>query len=110
MATTKTLLSQWSRDDRDLLVELRTEVRAISQSLKEIKDETTARVAVIENGKVDKTDLITIKNASDVIHVDHEKRLRSVERSIWIYIGAAAILTWTGNLIVEHALTKLFGA
>lgn len=36
--------TQWSLDNRDLLIELRTQMKALSQDLKEIKESTTTSV------------------------------------------------------------------
>lgn len=54
----KNLATTWSREDRDLLIELRTEMKGMRSDLKEMKEDTR------------------------VVHVDHEDRIRIVEDKI----------------------------
>ena len=43
--------------DHDLLIELRTEMRAVRVDLKEMRDNTTKRVDTLENEKEDKLEV-----------------------------------------------------
>lgn len=96
------IITKWSREDRDLLVELKTEMRAVRSDVKDIKEGLASRVAALEATKMDKTEAVRLieegKNGDTKIFEDHEKRLRNVESSnekfqskvqAW---GAAAIL------------------
>ena len=74
--------SNLTRDDRDLLIELRTEMKAVRTDIKDLKDNTAFRVSQLEQGKMDKSD------AEDTIK-DFETRLRFVEKYVW---GAIAII------------------
>lgn len=54
--------------DHDLLIELKTEIKAIRQDIKELKDNTVSRLG------------------------DHERRIRNLERWGWGAIGALTVL------------------
>ena len=55
------------REDRDLLIELRTEMKSVRQDIRELSDTTK----------------MTIQ--------DHEARLRFIERYMWLAIGALTL-------------------
>jgi hypothetical protein len=73
-------MGEWDRDARDLLIELRTEVRNI------------------------RTDILEIKTGTSTQLLDHETRLRLIERRVWVASGMAAILGATGNLLIQAML------
>lgn len=56
------------REDRDLLIELKTEMGAVKEAIKELADNTKITIA------------------------DHESRLRFIERYMWLAIGALGIV------------------
>lgn len=96
------IITTWSREDRDLLVELKTEMKAVRVDVKEIKEGLVSRVAALEVSKLDKIEAQRIVADALIgakgIHDDHEKRLREVEQSndkfqskVKAY-GAAAII------------------
>ena len=75
-------IGEWDRDARDLLVELRTEVRNI------------------------RGDILDLKNGTSVQLLDHETRLRLIERRVWVASGMAAVLGAAGGWLIQ-ALLKL---
>lgn len=64
-----------NREDRDLLIELKTEMTAVKDSIKALTDTTRTKVD------------------------DHELRLRFIERYVWLAMGALAITTFGLNLL-----------
>jgi hypothetical protein len=68
-------------NDHDLLIELRTEMKAVRQDIKEIKDGTTDRLGKLEQDHVSKQD-----------HQDHEIRIRRLEYSLAIAVGMVVLL------------------
>lgn len=83
--------------DHDLLIELRTEVRAIRTDVKDLKDSTTDRVAALESEKFNKEEALSWKKAIDLIHQDHETRIRRVERWGALAIGGLAVIQFLLN-------------
>lgn len=71
---------EWDRDARDLLVELRTEVRNI------------------------RADILDLKTGTSTQLLDHETRLRMIERRVWVASGMAAILGATGGWLFQAFL------
>lgn len=60
--------TNYSREDRDLLIELRTEMLGMRLDIKELKEGTATKLA------------------------DHETRLRFIERYMWLAIGALGVI------------------
>ena len=98
---------EWNREDRDLLVELRTEMRSIFDVVNKIKDEMINRIAIVETNKADKTDLHALRTLIEETLKDHEKRLRITERSIWVYVGAATVIATVGSLLLQYLIPKI---
>ena len=71
------------REDRDLLVELKTEMGAVRNDIKGLRDVTSARILVLEKEKADRKELQIVQDAiNEVQHTinnDIEKRLRHLE-------------------------------
>jgi len=84
-------------EERDLLIELRTEMRAVRIDIKQLSDNTTARLAVVEATKLDKEDAERMMKESDKLHEDHENRLRFIEKYMWGALGVLAV----GQVIAE---------
>lgn len=82
--------TEWGRQDRDLLVELRTEMSGVRQDIKELKDNLSARILLVETAKHDKDDALARIKEEDALHVDYEKRIRNLER--WMFMGTGALL------------------
>lgn len=81
----KTVHTEWNREDRDLLIELRTEMSAVREDIKSLNSGVSARLLNLESNSVSK---IEIKSQFD----DHENRLRFIERYMWLAIGALGII------------------
>jgi len=69
-------------NDHDLLIEVKTKLDAVIESLRELKDGTAQRLINLENNKLDREE-------AGKLHRDYERRLRFLERYMW---GAIAIL------------------
>ena len=57
-----------SQSDHDLLIELRTEMRGIKDEIRKLNDGNTERIE------------------------DHENRIRSIEKWVWLAIGGLAVI------------------
>lgn len=68
-------------EERDLLIELRTEMKAVRDDIKELKDGTATRLSILEADRVTQKDL----------H-DHETRIRRLEYSLAIAIGGFIVI------------------
>lgn len=98
--------------DHDLLIELRTEMRAVRNDLREMKDNTSRRVDFLESQKEDKTEVQRLLKEANKIHDDHEARLRDLEdeqnnfRGKYIVISAlsvmvvSAVISWLVNQVL----------
>lgn len=56
-----------NENDHDLIIEMRADIKALREEVKEIKDDLRSRVS------------------------DHERRIRFVERWMWTAVGAIAM-------------------
>lgn len=70
---------QMNQNDRDLLIELRTQMGAVRDDIKDLKDNFSVRVSNLEQNAVSKIET-----------TDHENRLRFIERYMWTAIGVLA--------------------
>lgn len=92
------------REERDLLVELRTEMAAVRNDIREIKDNTAARLANVEQQKLDRTEANRLQaevleragNAEERSD-DHETRIRNLERYLFLGLGGLSLLTFALN-------------
>jgi hypothetical protein len=57
----KNTTATWNREDRDLLVELRTTLAAVQNDIKEIKDGTAAKLRELEVDKISRADVTRIQ-------------------------------------------------
>ena len=80
--------TSWNRDDRDLLIELRTQMIAVRNDIKDIRDNTAGRLIRVEQEKLDRSEFNRIQAESLTVEGDHETRLRLAEKQI------TRILTW----------------
>jgi hypothetical protein len=78
--------------DHDLLIELRTKMNSIIGDLKELKDGLHLRVGSLETEKADHKRVDELSREADKIHVDHEKRIRFIERWCWTAVGGLAVV------------------
>lgn len=86
--------STLTQSERDLLIELRTQMIAMREDLRELKIDSALRLKVVEEGKFDRHEAARLKQEIDAVHDDHEMRLRANEKTItqiatW---GAAGVL------------------
>lgn len=75
MATTN---NNMNRADRDLLIELRTEMVSVKEAINNLNDTTKVTIA------------------------DHEIRIRFIERYMWLAIGALAILEFALQIYTTY--------
>jgi hypothetical protein len=94
------------QEDHDLLIELRTEMKALRSDVKDLKDNTSKRVDALENEKIDRIEVTRLKNDADKIHDDHEARIRAVEKLWENFTGKWAILAALATIMLS-ALVSL---
>jgi hypothetical protein len=83
----------WSREDRDLLVELRTRLVNVEAGVGEMKTGVTSRLLNLEGNSITKVEFD-----------DHEQRLRSLETQRWMIAGAVMIT----SALAGYALQVFF--
>jgi hypothetical protein len=67
-----------NKEDHDLLVELRTEMRGVRSDIKDLKEGTTARIQTLERDKADRKEVEELqKHVNDNI----ETRVRNLEEA-----------------------------
>jgi len=86
-----------NREERDLLIELRTEMRAVRVDIKQLSDNTTARLALVESNKIDKEDVERMSIETSKTLSDHELRIRFTEKYMWGALGVLAV----GQVLAE---------
>lgn len=74
--------ADWNRDDRDLLVELRTEMKGVRADIKNLSDGNNARLTLLEQGKLDRTEANRMQSESLDFHTKLETRVNSHEKAI----------------------------
>lgn len=45
-----------------------------------------------------------LKIAVDKILDDHEKRIRTVEKNLWIAVGGGAVIGWLGSVLIRFII------
>lgn len=88
----ESLTTEWNRNDRDLLVELRTEMRGVRNDMKSISDGNNSRLLLLEQGKLDRTEANRLQSEALSVHTDQESRLRRVEAWRWITLGGSSVI------------------
>lgn len=73
--------------DHDLLIVLHTKLDRALVDLDRLADGMSARLATVEHTKAEKDELLKAQAAAELVHVDHEKRIRRLERWGFIAIG-----------------------
>lgn len=66
--------------DHDLLIQIDTKLERVIIDVKELRDNTVARVNHLEDSKIDKEEVLRLKNEADQVHKDFETRIRRLER------------------------------
>lgn len=82
----------WSREDRDLLIVLKTKMDGLEATMNSMGNTVLSRVAVVENTKLDRTEAIRLQAEQLNVNVDIEKRMRSTERTLQLLIGGLILL------------------
>ena len=90
--------------DHDLLIEVNTKLERVIQDINDLKNNVASRVDDLEKDKLDKEDNL-IKELNDN-QMDHEKRLRRLER--WGLIGLGVILAVQAIPDVVTSIRSLF--
>jgi len=83
---------------------IKSAVGEIKSDIKELKDNTSHRVDLLEGEKASKDEVHRMKAEADDIHADHEERIRGIEGRVWKAIGALAIL----QIIILPVVLYLF--
>lgn len=85
------------RGERDLLIKLETKLDSVIIDLKEMKDNNAARLTAVEVAKLDRTEYNRLQAEQLGVNVDHESRLRNVERYLFLGLGSFAVITFLLN-------------
>lgn len=104
MAKRKNMSTTWNREDRDLLVELRTEVAAMRADLQDIKGNFSARLLALEGNVLMKVVYETDIRDREKYREALENRIRTLENSM------TRIYTWgSAGLLVLGVVQFLIG-
>src|SRR3990167_2280445 len=93
--------NHFSREDRDLLIKLNTQVETLIADVKELKDNTAKRVDALESEKESKAEVSRLLTEANKVHEDFEERLRKNTSDIESFKGKYAILAVLGMMIVS---------
>jgi len=91
-----------NENDHDLLIQIGTKLDRAILDIKELKDNTTSRVTALESEKLNWRDFVERRKNADMLHGDHEKRLRRLERWGFLALGALGIIEIITNLYVAY--------
>lgn len=78
----------WNREDRDLLVELKTEMVALREDVKDLKDGVKMDIEFLKADKISRAEAVRINTDQQVINQDVETRMRTSEKKL------TQIITW----------------
>lgn len=78
--------------DHDLLIVLHTKLDRALSDIERLGDGISDRLKDLEHTKSDKKDTDAAFLANDKVHEDHERRIRRMEKYVWLAIGGLAIL------------------
>ena len=108
---TRPQTATWNREDRDLLVELRTTLGSVQDDITEIKNGTAAKLQFLETDKLSRAEAVRLNTENlskhqefDADIVDAKKRLTNLEDSRIEY--RATIKAW---IILVGVLNALLG-
>lgn len=73
--------------DHDLLIQINTKLERVITDVKELKDNVAARVAALEQEKINKEEVKNLNDAAQVVHKDLGDRVRILERWGLISMG-----------------------
>jgi len=80
--------------DHDLLVTLHEQVKQIRVDIKELKDGTSDRLKTLEDDRVTQKE-----------HLDHENRIRFIEKYVWGAIGIIGLINIIGFAYIISKFT-----
>lgn len=96
--------NEWSQGNRDLLVELRTQMAAVVTSIdtlhsemKDIKDGMKSDIEFLKTDKISRADAVHIQTDQQTFNVDIEDRMRFLERYGWAAVGGLFVITFALN-------------
>ena len=81
-----------NENDHDLLIQIKTTLDRAILDIKELRDNTTARVTALEEEKIGQKEFYDYKSNAEEQRDDHEKRLRRLERWALLLIGALSLV------------------
>lgn len=104
MAAKKQTQNEWSQGNRDLLVELKTQMGTVGDNIselraevKEIKDGVKTDIEFLKNDKVSRAELTRLQVDGQIVHNDHETRLRWHDKVIYSGLGGLMVLEFALN-------------
>ena len=109
MATNRSS-TQWSREDRDLLIELKTEMNAVREDIRVLRDDLARRVQHMELNKLDKIEAEKAKADAQKDIDDLKKSVSNLQRYQIILstlAGAAGAIITAGINLLSSGIFKL---
>ena len=101
----------WGREERDILIRLNTRVEDLITSLAKKDDILAKDIGGLQQGKVDKSEMAThcANDAKDFERLDeitdeHEKKIDSLNKYLWVGVGALAVL----QFLAPYIINKIF--
>lgn len=89
-----------SDNDHDVLIELRTDMKSVKQDIKDIKENTAARISALEQDRVTQKEF---HDHETRLRYLEERRIPRLENRIAYWAGGFAVL-----LIVIELLSKFY--
>ena len=87
----------WGRQERDLLIELRTEMAAVRVDIKELKDNMGVRINLLERDKADRREVEALQGK---VNDDVDVRVEKLEGSRDRYFIVSGLYTlFTAGLV-----------
>lgn len=100
--------TEWSQGNRDLLVELKTQMSGVNaniselrQEVKEIKDGVKADVEFLKSDKISRAEAIHINTNQQVLNADVETRLRWHDKVIYGGLGVLAAVEFAFKFLIK---------
>jgi hypothetical protein len=87
--------------DHDLLIELRTEVKSFREEFRNSDKNVAAQLGNLQSVKLDKEEFVRHIASETEIKLDHESRIRALEKGFFRTAGALAAI----QIIVQVALS-----
>jgi hypothetical protein len=91
------VLTMQPENDHDLLIRIDTKLEMLHTEIRDFESNSQSDRAKLWSEKASSQDLMFLARrvdnaAGSVITEDHERRIRLIERYVWIAIGAVAIM------------------